>query len=89
MARWEDEMETIAPAPATHDAAELIAGAQIAAHYFFHAPCRTAGVLQAAAAAKRSRTCLSSSSTAATMSSARRTRRRTSTLLGQTRPCGL
>ena len=55
MARWEDEMETIAPAPATHDAAELIAGAQIAAHYFFHGcflPHR-AGVLPELAARRK------------------------------------
>ena len=33
---WEDEMETLAPMPASHDPAELLAGAQIAVHYFAH-----------------------------------------------------
>ena len=33
---WEDEMETIAPTPASHEPGELISGAQIAAHYFYH-----------------------------------------------------
>ena len=34
---WEDEMETLAPEEAKHeDAGELLAGAQIAAHYFAH-----------------------------------------------------
>ena len=36
MALWEDEMETLAPCAAPHDAAELISGAQIAAHFFLH-----------------------------------------------------
>eukprot|EP00966_Prymnesium_polylepis_P138406 3198118-Prymnesium_polylepis.1 len=36
LVRWEDELETLAPTPATHDAAELISGAQIATHYFYH-----------------------------------------------------
>jgi proline iminopeptidase len=36
LTRWEDEMETLAPAPASHEAGELLAGAQIAIHYFFH-----------------------------------------------------
>lgn len=33
---WEDDMETLVPMPATHEPAELVAGAQIAAHYFYH-----------------------------------------------------
>ena len=33
---WEDDMETLAPMPATHEPVELLAGAQIAVHYFFH-----------------------------------------------------
>lgn len=36
LTRWEDEMETLSPMPATHGSAELLAGAQIAAHYFYH-----------------------------------------------------
>ena len=36
LAAWEDEMETLAPAPAEHEPAELVANAQIAIHYFFH-----------------------------------------------------
>ena len=36
MALWEDDMETLAPMPATHDPAELISGTQIAAHFFYH-----------------------------------------------------
>jgi pimeloyl-ACP methyl ester carboxylesterase len=36
LVRYEDEMETLAPMPATHEAGELIAGAQIAVHHFMH-----------------------------------------------------
>ena len=43
--RWEDEMETLAPSPASHDAAELVAGAQIALHYFQHG-CHLSGLAQ-------------------------------------------
>ena len=35
LAAWEDDLETLAPTAASHDAAELLSGAQIAAHYFF------------------------------------------------------
>ena len=34
--RWEDDMETLSPEPATNDAAEIESGAQIALHHFFH-----------------------------------------------------
>ena len=33
---WEDEMETLVPTPATHEPCELLAGAQIATHHFWH-----------------------------------------------------
>ena len=36
LTRWEDDMETLAPCPADHDTGELLAGAQIAVHYFFN-----------------------------------------------------
>ena len=36
LAAWEDDMETLAPCAAPNDAAELLAGAQIAAHHFLH-----------------------------------------------------
>ena len=36
LARWEDEMETLVPQPATHEASELLASAQIAVHHFMH-----------------------------------------------------
>ena len=36
LAAWEDEMETLAPCAAPHEAAELLAGAQVAAHHFLH-----------------------------------------------------
>ena len=36
LTRWEDEMETLAPCPATHEPGELVAGAMIALHYFLH-----------------------------------------------------
>ena len=36
LTRWEDEMETLVPCPASHDPAELVAGAQVAAHFFYH-----------------------------------------------------
>lgn len=36
LTKWEDEMETLVPAPATHDPCELLAGAQIATHHFWH-----------------------------------------------------
>ena len=38
-------METLAPSPASHDAAELVAGAQIALHYFQHG-CHLSGLAQ-------------------------------------------
>ena len=36
LTEWEDQMETLAPVPATHSTDELLAGAQIAIHYFYH-----------------------------------------------------
>jgi proline iminopeptidase len=36
LTRWEDEMETLAPMPAPSDAAEVLANAQIAVHFFYH-----------------------------------------------------
>ena len=36
LVKFEDEMETLAPMPATHEVGELVSGAQIAAHHFYH-----------------------------------------------------
>ena len=36
LTQYEDDMETLVPCAASHEAAELLAGAQIAAHFFEH-----------------------------------------------------